>query len=328
MKKPPKLMILTAVLGCVAAYAAWRIWGPEREQADVLTGYVEAETLYMATPIAGPVARVSVVQGQRVAAGQPLFAMDDAILSAQRQGQAAVARGAGLLAEDVRRGLRPQELGVTTALIAAARARERQARLQLDRVSTLAARGFMAKAAVDQARADHDAAAAELRSLESQVEAGRLGARQGQIAQADAGLAQAESALTESGRRISQLSPTAPAAGRVEEVFFQPGEWAAANQPVVSLIPDGRVRIRFFVPERTVASYAPGTVVRFSCDGCPSGLSASVRYVSPRPEFTPPVIYSRESRERLVFMVEAAPAAGVRLIPGQPIDVRPVEAAR
>ena len=98
----------------------------------------------------------------------------------------------------------------------------------------------------------------------------------------------------------------------------------AANQPVVSILPDDRIKVRFFVPEQEVARYRPGRKVRFSCDGCASGLSARISYVSPRPEFTPPVIFSRDSRDRLVFMVEALPQGPARLMPGLPVDVEPL----
>ena len=112
----------------------------------------------------------------------------------------------------------------------------------------------------------------------------------------------------------------------MEDVFYQTGEWAAANQPILALIPDGRVRLRFFVPAQAMSAYRPGGVVRFSCDGCGAGLTAAITYVSPRPEFTPPVIYSREARDRLVYLVEARPS---RLLnPGLPVDVVPLEPAR
>jgi HlyD family secretion protein len=78
------------------------------------------------------------------------------------------------------------------------------------------------------------------------------------------------------------------------------------------------------VPEQEVARYRPGRSVRFSCDGCATGLTATIRYVSPRPEFTPPIIYSRDSRDRLVFMVEAYPKRPADLQPGLPVDVEPL----
>ena len=111
----------------------------------------------------------------------------------------------------------------------------------------------------------------------------------------------------------------------MEDVFYQEGEWVAANQPVLSLLPDDRVKLRFFAPQDEIAAYRPGRSVAFACDGCADGLTAEITYVSPRPEFTPPVIYSRDARDRLVFMVEARPSA--RLRPGQPVDVVPLAPA-
>ena len=48
-----------------------------------------------------------------------------------------------------------------------------------------------------------------------------------------------------------------------------------------------------------------------------------ISYISPQAEYTPPVIYSKDSREKLVVMVEAVPEAAdaMRLKVGQPVDV-------
>ncbi|MCR5877154.1 HlyD family secretion protein [Phenylobacterium sp. J367] len=106
-------------------------------------------------------------------------------------------------------------------------------------------------------------------------------------------------------------------------MFYQQGEWAAVNQPILSLLPDERIKVRFFVPEADLSKYRPGATVRFACDGCDRGMTAKIDYVSPRPEFTPPVIYSKDARDRLVYLVEARPS--VRLNPGQPVDVEPLK---
>jgi HlyD family secretion protein len=134
---------------------------------------------------------------------------------------------------------------------------------------------------------------------------------------------QAQAGLTGASARLSDVAPTAPSAARVEDVFFQQGEWAPANQPILSLLPDVRIKVRFFVPEAALSAYRVGGVVRFACDGCARGLTAKIAYISPRPEFTPPVIYSREARDRLVYLVEAQPSR--RLNPGQPVDVEPLK---
>ncbi len=128
--------------------------------------------------------------------------------------------------------------------------------------------------------------------------------------------------------RVGQLAQRAPASGRIEEVFYQAGEWAAPNQPIVSLLPDDQVKLRFYVPEAEMQAYRPGQTVRFSCDGCATGLAARISYVGPRAEFTPPVIYSRKSRGKLVFLVEAVPAGGRGLAPGLPVDVVPLHPER
>ena len=151
---------------------------------------------------------------------------------------------------------------------------------------------------------DIDQARAALREANARVAASRetARARQAQVDVAQSQAAEASGGKREVAIRVDQLSPAVPTSARIQDVFFQRGEWVAANQPVVSLIPDNKVKVRFFVPQAAVARYRPGKSVRFSCDGCPAGLSAEIRYVSPKPEFTPPVIFSRDSRDKLVFM--------------------------
>jgi HlyD family secretion protein len=162
-------------------------------------------------------------------------------------------------------------------------------------------------------------------SITQRLEVAQLGQRTEQVTNAEQRVRQSESNLAALEARLADLSPKAPSAGRVEDVFFQIGEWVPANQPVLAMIPQDRVRLRFFVPQADVARYAVGSEVRFSCDGCERDLAAKVSYVSPRPEFTPPVIYSREARDRMVFLVEAQPAKAEGLTPGLPIDVQRLE---
>ncbi len=319
-------LIAAGVLACVVAAGAWAAWRPRAEDAPVLSGYVEADPLYLSAPVSASVARVWVVQGQRVAAGAPLFALNAAPAAAVTARAAAGVAQARAQAEDLRKGQRPAELSVLDAQRAAAQAQQAQAAADLGRVRALYARGFYARARLDQAQAAFDTAAANVTALERQRAVGQLGARADQVRAADYSVASAEGALAEAASRQGDLAPRAPGAGRVEQVFFQPGEWAAANQPVVSLLPDDRVKVRFYVAEGQLPLYRPGRTIEFSCDGCAQGLTARISYVSPRPEFTPPVIYSRKTRDRLVFLVEAQPTAPAGLAPGQPVDVQPLRA--
>ncbi|HEX5379734.1 MAG TPA: HlyD family efflux transporter periplasmic adaptor subunit [Phenylobacterium sp.] len=320
-----RLLIVVLLLAAAALVAAL-VLVPRFNRPSLLSGYVEGEPLYLASPVSGAVTDISVQRGDRVVAGQRLFVIDPSQVAAQRDQARAEVDAAASQARDARKGVRPVELAVYEANVSAAEARARDAEATLRRVRALANKGYYAPARLDDARSAYDAAAAQLSAARRQRDSATLGAREDQVRAADSRVDQARAGLNAADARLSDIAPTAPAAARVEEVFFQKGEWAVANQPVVSLLPDDRTRVRFFVPETSASAYTPGKTVRFACDGCAAGLTARIVYVSPRPEFTPPVIYSREARDRLVYLVEARPSA--RLNPGQPVDVTPLGPVR
>ena len=324
----PKVRVAIVAVILLAGAGGWWVWGRKPGDDSALSGYIEGEALYLSSSAAGPVSLVSVVRGQRVVAGQALFALDAAPLAAQRDQSAAVLAEAQARLDDARKGQRPQELAVFDAQRAAAEAALRQAQAEYNRIAPLVNQGIYAPARLDTVRAARDSAAANLKAVTSQRTAETLGARPDAVRAAEAQVQQARDALTAAQAQLDRTGPRAPLNARVEQVFFQSGEWAAANQPVVSLIPDDRVKVRFFVPQRDLSRYRIGRTVSFTCDGCAAGLSATIDYVSPRPEFTPPIIYSRGSRDRLVFLIEARPNAPRTLNPGQPVDVTPLDPAR
>lgn len=308
------LVVAVAVIGGLFAF-------PSFNRPSVLSGYIEGEPLYLAAPVSGTVKAMYVVRGQDVVAGGRLFVVDPQQPLSVRDQAAAQVAAAQAQAVDARKGERPLELAVLDANVAAAEAKARDADAALRRVSALEAKGFESKSALDDAQANAQAADAQVKAARKQRGVGTLGSREDQIRAADARVSEARASLVGAAAQLSNVAPAAPEAARVEDIFFQQGEWAPANQPILSLLPDERIKVRFFVPERSLAAYPVGAVVRFVCDGCPKGLTARVDYVSPRPEFTPPVIYSREARDRLVYLLEAQPS--VRLNPGQPVDVEP-----
>ena len=306
-------IVIALLIG--AAVAAWLVLGGSKRERS-LSGYIEGENLFLSSPVAGTVASISAVEGTRVAAGQQLFTIDPATLAAQgQQAEAGVAAAQTQIAA-AEAHARQADAEVAAAAADAERARSDLARLLSVRRDDRAA----------VAGKDLDAARAALRSANARVTAARKAAdsRRAQVAAARAQTVQAQGGRREVQIRVNQLEPVAPTDGRVEDVFYQRGEWVSANQPVVSLLPDAKVKVRFFVPEQEVSRYREGRNVRFTCDGCARALTATIRYVSPRPEFTPPIIYSRDSRDRLVFMVEAYPKQPRALQPGLPVDVEPL----
>lgn len=307
--------IIVIALLIAAGVAAWLLFGSSKRERH-LSGYIEGENLFLSSPIAGTVGSITAVEGTRVGGGQQLFTIDPATLSAQgEQAQANVAAAQTQIAA-AEATARQSQAEVAAAAAEAERARSDLARLESVRRDDAAA----------VAGKDLDAARAALREANARVASAQRTAdsRRAQVAAARAQAAGAQGGRREVQIQVNQLSPIAPAAARVEKVFYQPGEWVSANQPIVSLLPDNKVKVRFYVPEQEIARYRPGRSVRFSCDGCGSGLTATIRYVSPRPEFTPPIIYSRDSRDRLVFMVEAYPKRPADLQPGLPVDVEPL----
>ena len=314
MKRARPIIIVIVLLG--AAFLAWRLLAADREP-PTLSGYVEGETLFLAAPVAGTLTSLAAVEGQRVGSDLPLFTIDPATLSAEGEQARARIAEAGTQIAAAQANVQQAEAEATAAAADAERARRDLGRLLAVRRTDPAA----------VAGKEVDAAQAALREANARLAAARdtAAARRSQVGAARAQQDQARGGAREVQIRVGQLSPSAPGPALVEDVFFRPGEWVAANQPVVALLPDSQVKLRFFVPEQEVARYRPGRTVRFRCDGCAGGLSARISYVSPRPEFTPPIIYSRDSRDRLVFMVEARPQRAGRLMPGLPVDVEPLE---
>ena len=311
-KLRPILGILVVIAGITIA---WLLLSSSKRE-PVLSGYIEAENLYLAAPVSGTLQSIDAVEGGRAQPGERLFRIDPATLSAQGEQAEASEAAARTQIASARANAQRASADVAAAEATAERARQDLARLLGVRRDDSAA---VAGKDIDQARA-------ALREANARVAASREAARarQAQVAVAQSQAAEASGGKREVAIRVDQLSPAVPSPARIQDVFFQRGEWVAANQPVVSLIPDNKVKVRFFVPQAAVARYRPGKTVRFSCDGCAAGLSAEIRYVNPKPEFTPPVIFSRDSRDKLVFMVEAYPRNPTNLNPGMPVDVVPL----
>ena len=295
-------------------------------EGDRYLGYVEGETSLMAPPVAGQLLERPVDRGGRVKKGDRLFVIDPTLAKAE------VARAEAALAESKARhenlltGKRPEEQDVVRAQRREIEASLAMAETELKRQADLLPRGFTTRQAYDQAESQVFQLRARLASLAAQERVGDLAARQAEIAAAAALIGQNEANLDTAKKRLADVMPVAPEDALVENTFFNVGEWVPAATPVVSLLPGSRVKLRFFVPEEDVSKARMGRPVSFTCDGCPADLRANVIYISPRAEFTPPVIYSQSARTKLVFMIEARPEAvpaQVALAPGLPVTVAP-----
>lgn len=286
-------------------------------------GYIEADYVRVAAPFAGNLEKLAVRRGQTVEAGALLFVLDDTSEAAARREAEERLRAAAARLANAKYGRRPAELDVIEAQIAQAKAAAELAATQLKRDQKLAADGFISGERLDVSRTAHRSALARVAELGNQLRTARLPARSDEIAALEAEVEAARAQLAQSAWRLEQKTARAAKAGLVFDTLFAEGEWTPAGSPVVSLLPPGNVKLRFFVPEAEVGRLSLGQAIEATCDGCSEPIRATVAFVSPQPEFTPPVIYSNETRAKLVFLVEARPAAemAARLHPGQPISV-------
>ena len=309
----------------IAALAALSgiLCGCSGDRPSTYQGYIEGEYVYVASPVGGRLERLLVRRGQTIEAKAPLFQLEDDQESAARQQAEEQLKAAQAHLADLKTGKRNPELDVAEAQLAQARAAEQHAAQQLKRDEAQFEVGGIAKAQLDDSRANYAIKAARVRELEGQLEVSRLPARQDQIRAQNAQVAAARAATEQSSWRVDQKHVSATQAGLVVDTLYREGEWVPAGSPVVRMLPPANVKVRFFVPEAVVGALKPGRAVAVRCDGCEAEVPAQVSYISNESEYTPPVIYSNETRAKLVFMAEARPSPddAAKLRPGQPVTV-------
>jgi HlyD family secretion protein len=285
-------------------------------------GYVEADYVRVAAPLSGSLARLSVNRGDQVAANAPLFVLESAQETAARAEAESRMRQAEATLADLEKARRPPEIAAVRAQLAQAEAAIKQSENDLTRTQKLVADKFLPMQQLDQATAKRDGDRARVAELRAQLELANMPARSDAIAAARAETKAANDALAQAQWRLDQKTQTAPAAGVVYDTLYRPGEWVAAGSPIVSLLPPGNVKIRFYVPEPALATLRRGAAVSVRCDGCGAPVPARIAFIAPQAEYTPPVIYSRENRSKLVFLVEARPdEPNPALHPGLPVEV-------
>jgi len=315
----------SSFLASSLALAGLVLGGCQRPPATGWQGYLEAEFVHVGAPLAGRLDHLAVQRGARIEAGAPLFTLEHASeLAAQREAADRL-RSAQARLDDLRKGSRPSELATFAARVEQARVAAELSRRELERADNLFQSGAIAATEIDRARLTHARNTRAVEELAAQLATAGLGGRTDAVAAAEADVAAARAAAARADWAVQQKTQYAPTAALVHDTLYREGEFVAVGAPVVSLLPSGNLKVRFFVPEAGFAALQPGDRVQVSLTGRTQPLEARVIYLSPRPEYTPPVLYNRDNRAKLVFMVEAAldPAAAAGLNPGQPVDVSP-----
>jgi HlyD family secretion protein len=286
-------------------------------------GYVEGEFLYLASSQPGRLERLAATRGQEVGQGTLLFTLEATEeKAAQQQAQEQLAAAEAQHA-DLETGKRAPEVAVVRAQLAQAQAAAQKSALQRERDEAQYRAGGISREQLEATLAQARSDAAHVSELESQLQVARLPGRAQQLKAQSRQVQAARAVLEQADWKVGEKSIAAPRAGLIYDTLFREGEWVAAGNPVVQMLPPENIKVRFFVPERVLGILSVGRRVSLHCDGCAAELPATVTYISSQAEYTPPVIYSNETRGKLVYMIEAHPAPqdGAKLHPGQPLEV-------
>jgi HlyD family secretion protein len=248
---PPRFLTRTFCALALAAVLA----GCNESKNPGYQGWVEADMIFVSPDEPGRVIKLNVREGDQVAAGAPLYSVDD--------------------------DLQKADLNQNNATLA-------NAQQTYDRAAALSKTGSGTQA-----------------SLDSAVSALRV----------------AEARVNTSQTRLTRRSAFAPVSGSIQQIYFREGEMVPGQRPVLSIMPPGNMKVRFFASETDLPKFALGDDVRVTCDNCASDLTAKIYFIATQAEYTPPVIYSLEERNKLVYLIQARPNKPDSLRVGQPVSV-------
>lgn len=304
---------------CALPLVATLLCGPA---APLAVGYVEGEYVLLAPYDVAQVVAVEVRKGDRLEQGAIVARLETedgeiAVAEAEAAFRQAVAQ-----LDNLKLGKRAEEIAVIEATLNSAIAQLKEAERAFERQKELAGQGFASKARYDAAETALASARARVAELEANLAVARLPARPAEIVAAENAVKRTRASLETARWRLDKRTVRAPAAGEVADVVRRSGELAGPSAPVISFLPDGAVKLKVYVAEPDLASVEVGARLAVRCDGCGEEATATVSFVAREPEFTPPVIYSINNRQKLVYLVEARPDDGARrLKPGQIVDV-------
>jgi HlyD family secretion protein len=293
-----------------------------------LQGWIEGDFVFVGPDEMGRVETLNVREGDQVASGAPLFSVDaDLQQSDVNTTTAQVAEARARLSRLEAAQQRKEEIMVLRAQENRAEAMLQLSTAEFERQQQLAAKGAGTQAALDTAKANFNRDKAALEEVRRQIAVGQLPSREEDIAAARQTLAAAESRKSAAETRLARRKLVSPVSGPVQQVYYRPGELVPAGRTIVSILPPGNIKVRFFVGEPLLAQVALGDAVEVTCDGCAKPIAAKVSFIARTAEYTPPVIYSLEERNKLVFMVEARTETPDGLRVGQPVTVALTERA-
>lgn len=286
------------------------------------TGYVEAEYFYIAAPESGWITTFDKKVGDNIVQDEIIATLDNTyqVLN-QKEWQAKLSQANAQL-HNLQRGARTDEIAIIENKLNEVKQNKKLADLELERIDHLFSKGLTSQAELDKAQYYQQALAFEIASLVSQISVAKLPARENVIVSAEQDVNAVNAALQKATWQLAQRTVLARNNGIVDQVFYRQGEFINQGQPMMSvLIPESK-KVRFYLSQQASTHVKIGDIVQVSSDGVSQPFSAKISYISKHTEFTPPVLYGKDARDSLVFLVEAQFEQGVTLHKGQPVDVK------
>jgi len=290
-------------------------------------GYVEGRLTYISSPNSGKLTSLPVLRGQDVKTGDLLFQLESQPQSSDLNAALATVNQVMADLADKQKGDRPSELDAITAQLQQAQAQVEYAKKDVSRKQKLVSKNAIEQNQLDVANENLKIAEAGVKLYQANLTTGNLGAREDQIKSVQAQLENAKANLEKAQWNLQQKTVNSPLDAEVFDTYYRVGEQVPANQAVLSILAPADIKVIFYVDETSLSRIKVGQQVKVNCDACRSGITAVIRFISPSAEYTPPIIYSRSARTKLVYEVEAefdrnkARQKGAMLNPGEPVEV-------
>jgi HlyD family secretion protein len=297
----------------------------EKVDGDVyFQGYSYGEYTYLFANADGVISKIPVKKGDFVEKGATLIEMDDFqlknnyLIAVQRLNQEESEF------KSLTNGVKEQELEVVKSQLNQAILSEKLAFRNLERNKKLFSSKAISAIEIDHILTEYENKKEKVNELNKQLKAMMSPVQKDKLAVKKHQIESARLQTVKAKWEWSQSKLIAPISSQVTDIIYSEGESIRAGKPIISLLPENKIKVRFFVPEHLLGTIKTNMKVAFKCSGCGEELFGIIRYISPQAEYTPPVIYSNESKSKLVYMIEAEQEekSNATIKVGQPINVR------
>lgn len=304
-------------------FCALLLSGCKKDDPTTFQGYVEGEYVNIASSQSGRLDKLFVTRGENVKTDAPLFVLDSENETAQLHQNESELASAQAVLSDMQKGSRPEELEVIRAKLTQAKADADNFQEQLRRNQELYKANALSKEALDNTIASAHRSAALVSELERSLKVAQIGDRSDRIDAQKAKTAQIQALITQTTWKLREKARKSPSEALVFDTLYREGEYIPTGGIVVRLLPPQNRKIRFFVPQNVSEKLAVNQNVNIVSRSDGKKLIAHITYISTEAEYTPPIIYSNETKDKLIYMIEAYPSRedAPLLHPGQPVEV-------